>query len=62
VSTEAIEGELSRSLELDSESASEILRAICGVISETVSAGQIKEVRGQLPDEMKALFPISASA
>jgi uncharacterized protein (DUF2267 family) len=60
VSTKAIESELSRSLGLAPERASEILRAICGVISENVSPGQIKEVRGQLPDEMKVLFPITA--
>ncbi|MBS3652505.1 DUF2267 domain-containing protein [Pseudaminobacter sp. 19-2017] len=60
VSTEAIEDKLSRSLGLAPESASEILRAICRVIAENVSEGQIQEVRGQLPDEMKALFPITA--
>lgn len=60
VSTQAIEAELSRSLGVEAASASEVLRGVFKVISESVSAGQIEEVRGQLPDEMKALFPITA--
>jgi uncharacterized protein (DUF2267 family) len=60
VSTQAIADELGRSLGVEAESASEILRGVFKVISESVSTGQIEEVRGQLPDEMKALFPISA--
>jgi CBS domain-containing protein/uncharacterized protein (DUF2267 family) len=62
VSTQAIEDELSRSLGVAAESASKIVRGIFKVISENVSAGQIKEVRGQLPQEMKALFPTTASS
>jgi CBS domain-containing protein/uncharacterized protein (DUF2267 family) len=61
VTTQAIEDELSRSLGVAAESASEIIRGIFKVVSENVSAGQIQEVRGQLPQEMKALFPVSAS-
>jgi CBS domain-containing protein/uncharacterized protein (DUF2267 family) len=60
VTTQAIEDELSRSLGVAAESASEVLRAVFEVIAESVSAGQIKEVRGQLPDQMKALFPTAA--
>jgi uncharacterized protein (DUF2267 family) len=57
VSTQAIEDELGRSLGLAAERTSEIVRGVFKVLSENVSAGQIKEVRGQLPQEMKALFP-----
>jgi uncharacterized protein (DUF2267 family) len=60
VTTQAIEVELSRSLGVAADSASEVLRAVFKVIAESVSAGQIKEVRGQLPDEMKTLFPTAA--
>jgi uncharacterized protein (DUF2267 family) len=60
VSTPTIEDELGRSLGVKAESAGEILRGVFKVISESVSAGQIKEVRGQLPDEMKTLFPVTA--
>lgn len=59
VSTQAIVDELGRSLAVEAASASAVLRAVFKVIAESVSAGQIKEVRGQLPEEMKALFPIS---
>lgn len=60
VTTQAIVDELSRSLGVTAESASESLRAVCKVIAENVSSGQIKEVRGQLPEEMKTLFPTAA--
>jgi hypothetical protein len=55
-----IEDELGRSLGVAAERASEIVRGVFKVLSENVSAGQIKEVRGQLPQEMKALFPTAA--
>jgi uncharacterized protein (DUF2267 family) len=60
VSTQTIVDELGRSLAVEAARASDVLRAVFKVISENVSAGQIGEVRGQLPDEMKALFPIAA--
>jgi uncharacterized protein (DUF2267 family) len=60
VTTPAIEDKLARSLGLAPETASESLRAVLKVIAESVSAGQIAEVRGQLPEEMKALFPATA--
>lgn len=33
------------------------MSAVFAVIAMTVAAGQIDEVRGQLPDDMKQLFP-----
>jgi CBS domain-containing protein len=60
VTTPAIEDKLARSLGLAPETASESLRAVLKVIAESVSAGQIAEVRGQLREEMKALFPATA--
>jgi uncharacterized protein (DUF2267 family) len=60
VTTQAIEDELGRSLGVAAASAREIVRGVFKVISESVSAGQIEEVRGQLPEEMKGLFPIRA--
>lgn len=60
VTTEAIEGELVRVLGLAATSASQCVRAVFRVISENVSPGQIKEVRGQLPDPMKELLPLPA--
>ena len=49
VTTQAIEDEMSRSLGVAAQNASEILRSVLKVISESVSAGQIEEVHGQLP-------------
>ena len=60
VTTRAIEDKLASSLGLPPETASESLRAVLKVIAESVSAGQIAEVRGQLPEEMKALLPATA--
>lgn len=57
VSIKAIEDELNRSLGVPAERAGEIVREVFWVLSESVSAGQMAEVRGQLPEEMKALFP-----
>jgi uncharacterized protein (DUF2267 family) len=42
---------------LDSEGASAALLAVCKAVGNAVSPGQINEVRGQLPTEMKELFP-----
>lgn len=60
VTTQAIEAELARSLGLAPERAGEVLRGIVRVVSESVSRGQIEEVRGQLPEDMKRLFPAAA--
>lgn len=57
VTAQAIKDELGRSLGLDPEAASGTLRGVFKIISDSVAAGQIDEVRGQLPEEMKTLFP-----
>jgi uncharacterized protein (DUF2267 family) len=60
VTTQAIADELARSAGVTPESAEESLRATFKVVSDSVSAGQIQEVRGQLPEDMKTLFPAAA--
>lgn len=60
VTTEAMEAEVGRSLGVDAQRANQILLAVFKVIADNVSPGQIKEVRGQLPEEMKPLIPIAA--
>lgn len=60
VTTGAIESELARSAGVSADSAGESLRAVFKVVSDRVSPGQISEVRGQLPEEMKSLFPAAA--
>ena len=56
VTTEAIRDELASMLGLIPEAASRALQGICKAVSGTVAAGQISDVRGQLPEEMKHLF------
>lgn len=60
VTTRTIKNELARSLGLVPDDVGESLQAVFKVIADRVSAGQIEEVRGQLPEEMKALFPAAA--
>jgi uncharacterized protein (DUF2267 family) len=60
VTAQAIKDELGRALGLDSEGANGTLQAVFRIISDSVTAGQIDEVRGQLPEEMKTLFPAHA--
>jgi uncharacterized protein (DUF2267 family) len=56
VSTEAIEHELGSTLGLDAKGAHKVLLAICNAVADTVAPGQINEVRGQLPEDMKHVF------
>lgn len=60
VTLDAMRNEITRRLPLQPERAGMALQAVFTAISNTVSAGQIEEVRGQLPDEMKQLFPLAA--
>lgn len=58
VTVHAITAEIGRALGLDPQTARATLRGVFRVIADSVAAGQIEEVRGQLPEEMKELFPI----
>jgi CBS domain-containing protein/uncharacterized protein (DUF2267 family) len=60
VTTAAIEKELAAVLGLGPNVASRTLRAVCKVLAETVTKGEIAEVRGQLPEDMRQLFPEAA--
>jgi CBS domain-containing protein/uncharacterized protein (DUF2267 family) len=57
VTTEAIREQLGRTLGAGPDVAESAMQAVFRVNSDTVSEGQIDEVRGQLPGEMKYLFP-----
>lgn len=58
VTVEAIRAELARALGLDTEQAGVALQSVFKTIGDMVTPGQIDEVRGQLPDAMKHLFPL----
>lgn len=59
VTASAITAEIGRTLGLDAEAARATLRGVFKVISDSVTAGQIEEVRGQLPEEMKELIQVA---
>jgi uncharacterized protein (DUF2267 family) len=58
VTITAIEQELGSVLGLDAKEASLALQAICKTVAASVTAGELAEVRGQLPKEMRQLFPV----
>jgi uncharacterized protein (DUF2267 family) len=62
VTADAIRNELARALSLDAELANTTLHAVFKAAGNAVAAGQISEVRGQLPEDMKGLFPASDSS
>ena len=59
VTITAIEQELGSVLGLDAKGASLALQAICKAVAASVTAGELAEVRGQLPKEMRQLFPVA---
>jgi len=60
VTADALKSEVARVVGLRTQEAIPVLNGIFSAISNIVSAGQIDEVRGQLPDEMKDLLPKAA--
>ena len=60
VSVNAIEQELASVLGLDAKGARLALQALTKAIAASVTAGEIAEVRGQLPEEMRKLFPLAS--
>jgi CBS domain-containing protein/uncharacterized protein (DUF2267 family) len=60
VTITAIEQELGSVLGLNAKGASLALQAVCAAVAASVTAGELAEVRGQLPKEMRQLFPVAA--
>jgi CBS domain-containing protein/uncharacterized protein (DUF2267 family) len=56
ITREAIEGELVLRLGVHGNRASQIAAAVGATISESVSPGQMKDVRGQLPEDLRRIF------
>lgn len=56
-----IEAELTERLGIDDARASEILDDVGSTLNQTVSPGQMEDVRGQLPKELRAVFQPHAS-
>lgn len=57
VTAQAISEEIERSLGVDRPSAETVLRGIFKVISDSVAAGEARQVRAQVPEDLRALFP-----
>ena len=57
VTARAIETELASVLGIDAKAAAVTLKAVCDAITNSIAAGEVDEIRGQLPEDMKTLFP-----
>jgi CBS domain-containing protein/uncharacterized protein (DUF2267 family) len=56
VTADSIKSEFSRALGLDPAQSNVVMEAVFKAVGAAVTAGQIAEVRGQLPEDMKHLF------
>jgi CBS-domain-containing membrane protein/uncharacterized protein (DUF2267 family) len=56
VTREAIRAEVARVLGIEADHAGSVMAAVFDAVGEVVTPGQMAEVRGQLPDDMKPLF------
>ena len=56
VTRATIERELARRLDVEPSRAAEILAAVGGTVAQSISAGQAKDVQGQLPESLRDVF------
>lgn len=56
VTRTSIEENLMKELNVDKTRASEILSAVCNVIAQSISPGELEDVRSQLPRELQEVF------
>lgn len=61
ITRESIELELAERLALDRARVGHLLAAVGGTLAQWVSPGQMEDVRGQLPQEFRGVFAVSAS-
>lgn len=57
ITRESIEAEIAAVLSMSQEDARAIAAGVAEVIADSLSAGQLQAVKGQLPGELKDLFP-----
>lgn len=57
VNRQTIASELVERLQVVPSRAEQLMVAVGATIAESVSAGQIREVRNQLPGELRGIFP-----
>lgn len=56
ITRSTIEAELVKQLDVDEPRAAQILAAVGGTIAQSVSAGQMKDVQSQLPEDLRGIF------
>lgn len=56
ITRQTMEREIARRLEVEPERAARLVGAVGATVAQSVSAGQIEDVRGQLPPEMRGVF------
>lgn len=56
ITRQTIEMELRERLDVDSSRATNILEAVGTIIAQSVSPGQIQDVRDQLPEDLRSIF------
>jgi len=63
ITRQLLETEISQRLDVGPQRAAEILNAVGSCISECISPGQVEDMRGQLPEELRSILPsLSMSA
>jgi uncharacterized protein (DUF2267 family) len=64
ISRETIEADLVSILDVDSARAAELLEAVGATIAQNVSSGQMSDVQGQLPEDLRGVFsaPVSRTS
>jgi CBS domain-containing protein/uncharacterized protein (DUF2267 family) len=58
VTREGIVAELAQRLRMDDQAAAAALLAVGGAVAESVSDGQMEDVRGQLPADLRSVFEL----
>lgn len=62
ITRETIQSELASRLDVESERAAQLASAVAATIATSVSTGQMEDVQGQLPPELRSLFTAAPSA
>ena len=61
VTRESMEAELAETLGIDCARAAPLLDAVAGTIARSISAGQVEDMRSQLPPELRTVLPYPAA-
>lgn len=61
VTRESMEAELAATLGIDRARAAPLLDAVAGTIARSISAGQVEDMRSQLPPELRTVLPSRAA-